>query len=175
MNCPSCDNTLTSQNEAGIQAQVCAGGCGGLWLEGRQVKKVRDRLPGAGVHLLDIPRAEGVHVFRDVQHVCPHCRTTLLYRHCFDRQLELEIDQCAKCAGFWLETGPLPDIVSLGKSSADRARNAGQFFHVLIDEKVANMNFVNHDTLEAAQQIVLIFRFLTPPDLFPQTLPLELS
>lgn len=174
MNCPSCDNSLTSKESAGIKAMICADGCGGLWLERRQVRKIGDRLPGAGVEFLDLRRAEGVHIFRNVEHPCPNCRTTLLYRHSFDRDLELEIDQCAKCAGFWLETGLLSGIVASKKPAPDRARDAEHFFQVLMNEKIAQMNFVNHDTLEAAQQILILFRFLTPPELFPKTLPLEI-
>lgn len=37
------------------------------------------------------------------------------------------------------------------------------------------MNMVNHDTLEAARQIVRLFLFITPTRYAPTTLPLELE
>ncbi len=169
MDCPSCGNALTLKEAAGIKARVCAEGCGGLWLERRQVKKIPDRLPGSGIEFLTVPRAEGVHLFRDIEHPCPQCQTTLLYRHCFDRDLEMEIDQCAKCAGFWLETGTLSDITNPDRTLKERSEKAEQFFHTLMNKKLAHMDFTNDDTLNAAQQIIDIFRFLCPPALFPDT------
>lgn len=152
---------------------ACEGGCGGYWIPRATQKQLPDCAPGAGAKLLSIPRAEGVRTFRDVQHICPDCGNTMLYRHCFSRKLDLEIDQCAKCAGFWVDVGRLADILTGDSPEETRQRQAEDYFGVLIRDKVGSMNLVNQDMLEAARQIVLIFRFLCPKPYFPG--PADLS
>lgn len=174
MTCPSCGNNLTRQSAVGVKADVCVGGCGGLWIEVKEVNKLNDRLPGQGFSLLFVERADGVHLFRNPEHPCPHCKTTLLYRHCFSRKLEMEIDQCAKCAGFWLDPGTLARLGNDGLEDEQKTILAREYFEEMFDKKVKNMNMVNHDTLEAARQIVRLFLFITPTQYAPSSLPLEL-
>jgi len=172
MNCPSCNHTLSDNTVAGMTVQTCEGGCGSLWFDRKQMKKLTERLPSSGQSLLEIPQAEGVRLYRDVDHICPHCTHTLLYRHCFSRKLEFEIDQCARCGGFWVDTGYLARIRKRCKSPEDQRQAAREYFKSLFDDKVANMNMVNHDTLEAAKDIVRLFTFITPPDWLPEKPPL---
>ena len=119
MDCPACNNELKAVSVTGVKVQTCAGSCGGLWFEWHEIKKLKDRNAGAGAELLLVERAEGVHTFRDIQHPCPHCIRSLLYRHCFSRKFSYEIDQCAKCAGFWVDVGTL---VHLPHQSPTRIR-----------------------------------------------------
>ncbi len=175
MNCPSCSHPLTEQSAAGIAAHICIGGCGSLWLEILQVRRLAERLPGQGQSFLFADRAGGVRLFRNPEHPCPRCETTLLYRHCFSRRQELEIDQCSKCGGLWIDPGHLAGLGDASITSGNKKELAREFFVELFDNKVRRMNFVNDDMLEAARQIVYVFRFLTPEDYFPETLPLELK
>ncbi|NIP99280.1 MAG: hypothetical protein GWM98_01735, partial [Nitrospinaceae bacterium] len=112
MKCPSCENPLTSQSTAGVKVMTCRRGCGGLWFDGREIQKLQERLPGAGAALLPVERPAGVYIFRDIQHPCPRCVSTLLYRHCFSKTFQYEVDQCARCGGFWVDPGTLPEIAS---------------------------------------------------------------
>ena len=194
--CPSCQNRLMPRQLSSIQLYFCEDGCGGIWLGHREVDKLARRNSFTGEQLeqilldpdksLEVPdcvpagaggevwqwnRAEGVRVFRNVEHICPRCRNTLLYRHCFHRGMDLEIDQCSKCGGWWIEAGRLFEIFAPGQEKAGIRQEAQDFFKILFEDKVANMSIVNHDTLEAAQTIVRIFRFLTPAAYFPGTPP----
>ncbi len=175
MNCPSCGNELTLQNAVGVKANICVGGCGGLWIKIVEVKKMMDRLPGQGSSFLFVVRAEGVRLFRNPEHPCPNCKTTLLYRHCFSRKLEMEIDQCAKCGGYWLDPGVLARLGDNHLNEEQKQNLAQDYFKEMFDSKVRNMNMVNHDTLEAARQIVKLFLFITPQPYAPTTMPLELE
>jgi len=173
LKCPSCGNPLTGHAEGGVSLFACDGGCGGYWFPRATLKRLQDCRPGAGAALLSLPRAEGVRAFRDVQHVCPHCRNTVLYRHCFSRKLDLEIDQCSKCAGFWVDAGRLAAILTADLPEDEKKHRAEDYFEVLIRDKVGRMNLINDDTLDAARQIVQIFRFLCPKAYFPD--PTDLS
>ena len=170
MNCPACHHELKLLQVTGVKTQACEGSCGGLWFEWHEIKKLKDRNPAAGAELLRVERADGVHVFRDVQHPCPKCRHTLLYRHCFSKRFNYEVDQCAKCAGFWIDVGALSDLAR--ESPAQTAIDtAGRYFKNLFEENLKPENLTHPDTQEAAQIIHHLYRFLTPQALFPEETP----
>ena len=166
MNCPACNNELKALAVTGVRVLACADSCGGLWFEWNEIKKLKDRNPAAGEALLHVERAEGVHVFRDIQHPCPKCMHTLLYRHCFNRRFRYEIDQCSKCAGFWVDVGTLAGLEQRSPAASDH-QTAKEYFHSLFEESLPPENLTHPDTQEAAQIILHIFRFLTPAPLFP--------
>ncbi len=172
MNCPSCNNELKALAVTGVRILACAESCGGLWFEWSEIKKLKDRNPAAGEALLHVERAEGVHVFRDIQHPCPKCKHTLLYRHCFNRRFRYEIDQCSKCAGFWVDVGWLARLEAQLSSESDR-QTAAAYFKTLFEESIKPENMTHPDSQEAARIIVQLFRFLTPQPLFPTKTPLD--
>ncbi len=166
MNCPACNNELTALEVTGVKVQACAGSCGGLWFERKEIQKLTERLPGAGVSLLHVERAPGVHIFRDIQHPCPRCLTTLLYRHCFSREFRYEVDQCAKCAGFWIDPGTLAEIAA--ETSPEAASDgAAAYFKSLFEDNLAPEHLTHFDTHEAAQLIHSVYQFLTPGPSIP--------
>lgn len=172
MNCPACNNELKTLAVAGVKVLACADSCGGLWFEWNEIKKLKDRNPAAGEALLHVERAEGVHVFRDIQHPCPKCIQTLLYRHCFNRRFRYEIDQCAKCGGFWVDVGALAGLEARSSSESSR-QTAAAYFKTLFEENIKPENLTHPDTQESARVIVQLFRFLTPQPLFPTKTPLD--
>jgi len=167
MNCPACNNELQTVEITGVKVQACAGSCGGLWFAWNAIKKLKERNPASGAELLHVERAEGVHTFRNAQHPCPHCIRTLLYRHCFSRLFRYEIDQCAKCAGFWVDVGSLAHLPLKSASEEDQQHGAA-YFKNLFEDNLKQSNLTHPDMQEAVQAIHHIFRFLTPPALFPK-------
>ena len=170
MICPACQHTLKLFQVTGIKVHACEGSCGGLWFEKNEIKKLVDRNPAAGAELLYVERAAGVHTFRDIQHPCPHCKHTLLYRHCFNRKFYYEVDQCAKCAGFWLDAGALALLSSDTPSESD-LQTAEAYFKNLFEENLKSEILTHPDAHEASQIIAQLFRFLTPQALFPEEYP----
>lgn len=169
MNCPACNHELKLLQVTGVKAHACAGSCGGLWFERSEVKKLKDRNAAAGTELLHVERAEGVHTFRDIQHPCPRCLHTLLYRHCFSKSFFYEVDQCAKCAGFWLDAGVLAGL-SLKSPTESDLQTARDYFKSLFEKSLKPENLTHPDAHEAAKIIVRLFRFLTPQPLFPKNI-----
>ena len=161
MKCPACENLLTEQNVSGIKVGTCNNSCGGIWFHNSQIKKIKHLKPGAGSELLFINKADGVKTYRNSEHPCPNCKTTLLYRHFFSREDDLEVNQCSKCAGFWVDAGGLAKIIlSKKKEKKELIKN---YFSVIMNEKIPKMNLANQDIAEAAELITVIFKFLIPP------------
>ena len=113
MECPSYKNTLTKIIKASVQILACEDECGGLWFSHSQVKRLKNIRPGSGMSLLMIKRVDGIKVYRRVEHICPQCKTTLLFRHFFSKELDTEVNQCAKCGGFWVDVAGLSKLRSM--------------------------------------------------------------
>jgi len=161
MECPACKNKLTEYKVSGIKVDICRGGCGGIWIHHSQIKKIECLKSGSGSALLLFDKADGVKTYRNAEHPCPNCKTTLLYRHFFSREDDLEVNQCSKCAGFWVDAGGLAKIIlSKKKEKKELIKN---YFSVIMNEKIPKMNLANQDIAEAAELITVIFKFLIPP------------
>lgn len=161
MRCPACENELVMRKVSGVKIEVCQSSCGGLWFHPSQIKKIKRLQPGAGYDFLFCEKAEGVKTYRDSEHPCPNCKTTLLYRHFFSREDDLEVNQCSKCAGFWVDAGGLAKIIISKKE--EKKELIKNYFSVIMNEKIPKMNLANQDIAEAAELITVIFKFLIPP------------
>ena len=160
MKCPACENKLTEHKISGVQVFVCRGSCGGLWFQLNQTRKIERLKPGAGSAFLHLEVADGVKTYRGAEHPCPHCKTTLLYRHFFSRKFDTEVNQCSKCSGFWIDVGGLAKIV---KSSSEEKKELIEiYFTTIMNEKISGMNLGNQDVAQAAELIKKIFDFLRP-------------
>ena len=160
MKCPACENELQKNVVAGITVLACRGECGGLWFDRFQFHKLKTLKTGMGKSLLTIDRAEGVKFYRGAEHTCPACKTTLLYRHFFNAEWDIEINQCSKCHGFWIDLAGLAKLQSL---PADHRKKAIEnYFENVINEKLAGMRLRHGDMAEQAQVLEQIFKFLSP-------------
>ena len=160
MKCPACENKLTEIKIVGIKIFVCKNSCGGLWINHRAIKLIGRLEPGKGSILLLLEKAEGVKFYREAEHPCPQCTTTLLYRHFFSKQYDTEVDQCSKCGGFWIDAGGLAKIIKL--SGEKKISQLEKYNNFIIKNKILGMNLANQDIAGAADKIKKIFNFLKP-------------
>ena len=166
MKCPACENSLTKIIEAGVNVLVCKNVCGGLWFSQPQLKRIGKLKPGSGVRLLNIVRADGVKVYRGVEHVCPQCKTTLLFRHFFSKEYDTGVNQCAKCGGFWIDIAGLAKLQFINKLGKQKA--VENYFAIILGQKISGIHLLNEDVARAVKNIVEIFQFLCPEGEFPE-------
>jgi len=160
MNCPACENELSEHKVSGIRVNVCSGFCGGIWINLTQVRKIERLKKGVGSGLLNFEIADGVKTYRGAEHPCPHCKTTLLYRHFFSCNFDTEVNQCSKCSGFWIDMGGLSKIM---KSNSEEKNELIEVYYTAIrNQKIAEMNLSNPDVAQAVEMIISIFNFLKP-------------
>ncbi len=100
--CPACQKPLREKNVAGMTVDICHGGCGGIWFDATELQRV------------DARAAATLHTVRQLGHVaapaagtrnCPRCSGQVLVRRWFSEANSVEVDQCGKCAGIWLDDG----------------------------------------------------------------------
>jgi Zn-finger nucleic acid-binding protein len=168
MNCPSCKQELKKISTGGLTVFVCQGGCAGLWFGRYELLKLNAQNQGNGERLLYVPQAEGVRFFRDVEAICPQCKTSLLLRHFFSREQNVEVCQCPKCGGFWIDAGELASIVKPRLETEGKQKQAvDAYFNTIFDERILKMNLANEDIFGSAKSIVKIFLFLCPEQFQP--------
>lgn len=160
MKCPACQNTLQECVVAGVKIQCCQGECGGLWFDRFQFKKIKALKPGTGQSLLMIERADGVKIYRGAEHACPDCKTTLLYRHFFSAEGDIEINQCSKCRGFWIDLAGLAKLQTLPGDEKKKA--VKKYFTTILDKKLSEMYLRHDDMAQQAKVLTEILQFLCP-------------
>lgn len=108
MNCPACENPLTEMTVGQMTIDACQGGCGGVWFDNFELKKVDEDFTGTA--LLLIERDDHQLVDYERRRTCPRCGNVVMMRHYFSDRRQVEVDTCPHCAGVWLDAGELAMI-----------------------------------------------------------------
>jgi len=86
---------------------VCYGGCGGLWFDAQELERVNAR---AATTLHSVWQTPSRNVVLTEPRICPRCAGQILDRRWFSELQRVEIDQCPKCQGIWLDPGEFSRI-----------------------------------------------------------------
>jgi len=102
MKCPACKNALLEKGASGMTVDICYGGCGGIWFDANELEKVS---PRAATTLHTIWQAPVNPTKLSEPRLCPRCPEQTLERRWFSDRQKVEIDQCPRCGGIWLDAG----------------------------------------------------------------------
>jgi Zn-finger nucleic acid-binding protein len=107
MKCPACKNALREKGAGGMTLDICYGGCGGIWFDATELERVTAR---AATTLHTIWQASMASSKASEPRMCPRCPEQVLGRKWFSDLQRVEIDQCPKCGGLWLDAGEFSRI-----------------------------------------------------------------
>jgi len=124
MKCPACDCQLTETRVGTVGVDLCQGGCGGIWFDAFELKKVDEQHEAAGELLVNIQRDPKRRVDLTRKRACPRCEGVKLKRHLFNPKSTVEVDHCPNCAGYWLDAGELQKIRMEAKPALATASSA---------------------------------------------------
>lgn len=110
MICPACFSGLTEIQVGLVKLDVCQGGCGGIWFDAFELKRVESEFSDAGHLPVNVARNPAVQVDFSRKRDCPRCDGIKLMRHFFSARREVEVDQCPNCGGYWLDAGEFEKI-----------------------------------------------------------------
>ena len=167
MKCPACSNTLSEMKVDDLVVDVCQGGCGGIWFDNYELRKVDEQHEHHGESLLDIAVAEDVTVDHNAQFPCPKCEAMVMHRHFFSVQKAVEVDECPGCGGIWLDEGELRGIRSMFKTEQERQQAAAEYFNKAIGPELEKMRARSAQDLEKARKIANAFKFICPSYYIP--------
>jgi Zn-finger nucleic acid-binding protein len=162
MNCPVCDNTLTTLTASGVSVDACAGGCGGIWFDRAELMRVDEADESAGESFLDIDRDPDARPDLGARLHCPHEPDVVMMRHFSSVKRAVTIDECPSCGGHWLDPGELAAIRTEYASDEERQRAAQRYFSDLFDPHLAAEHAASAEELARAQRFAHTLRFLCP-------------
>ncbi|MFO8012461.1 MAG: zf-TFIIB domain-containing protein [Phycisphaerae bacterium] len=139
MQCPACGNALTERTVADVAVDVCDGGCGGIWFDNQELKKLDDREEAAGEELLDVAADPSVAVDHDAVWGCPRCGHSAMTRHFYSPKRAVEVDECPRCGGVWLDAGELRTIRSQYAGGAARQADHRETARAIYREQLAQL------------------------------------
>ena len=167
MKCPTCDVELEQVSIEEIQLDVCKNGCGGVWFDPFELKKMDEPHEFTDENLIDILAIKSLVDYDQTQkRKCPKCMDTIMMKHFFSVKKEVEVDHCPKCAGYWLDEGELFKIRNQFESESDRNQAAEQYFTELFDGELTKMQKESEEKAQQAQKIAKMFRLICPSNYF---------
>lgn len=107
MKCPACKNPLREKSAGEMTLDMCYGGCGGIWFDATELERVSARAATTLHSIWNVPTSN---VKLTAPRRCPRCPDLILERKWFSDLKGVEIDQCAKCGGIWLDAGEFSRI-----------------------------------------------------------------
>ena len=163
LECPACHHELqTLELDNGkLTVDVCAGHCGGIWFDNRELQRVDEQSEAIGEQLLNIPRDPALKVDMTSKRRCPVCQNIKMMRHFFSVKRSIEVDECAGCGGIWLDANELARIRGEFVSADDREAAAEQLFATQFDEQLADMRKESQEQVERADRFARMFSWLS--------------
>jgi Zn-finger nucleic acid-binding protein len=146
MKCPACDHPLKPLQVGQLTVDVCNGGCGGIWFDNFELRKVDEPTESEGEALLDVGFNPEIQVDHNRRRACPKCNGVILLRHFFSQQRRVQIDTCPNCGGVWLDHGELAAIRQESANKDDRKAAAQKYFAELFQQDFDRIRFGGHGT-----------------------------
>lgn len=163
MNCPACSNPLETRIYDGVELDVCAAGCGGVWFDQFEFRKFDEPHEAAATELLSLEGAETSPSVEDDRFTCPRCGDdVVLGRRFFSTKRRVEVDECPACAGVWLDVGELRDLRRLFPSETARKEAASAYFDEVFGAQLAAMRAESEESRDRAARFAHALRFVTP-------------
>ena len=130
MKCLRCDQDLKTLMNGNVEVDVCMDGCGGIWFDTAELKKMNEKHEVTPEFLKELGHARRNLVDKKERLTCPKCEAKML-RHFHSTRKEVEIDQCSQCYGHWLDGGELQKVINQYSTQEDRLKETQQFFEKL--------------------------------------------
>src|SRR3954452_13400562 len=163
MNCPACSHMLSSRTVGDVTVELCDGGCGGIWFDHFELRKLDEASESAGEALLDVRRDPGVLVDPSKRYHCPKdTDDVVLMRHFWSVKREVTLDECPECGGVFLDAGELGRIRAEFPTEAARHAAADAYFSEVVDPVLARARAADQEELEHARKFAHALRFVTP-------------
>jgi Zn-finger nucleic acid-binding protein len=163
MICPTCNGNLSQVSIEEIQLDVCKEGCGGIWFDNFELKKMDEPHEFTDENLLEL-LAENFRIEHDQskKRNCPKCQDVVMMRNFFSIKQEVEIDHCPKCAGYWLDEGELYQIRNQYKTEEERRSAAISYFGEIFDGELSEAKETTQEEARKRQKVSNMFRLITP-------------
>lgn len=110
INCPACDKVMTKIYipEENINVDICLDGCGGIFLDNRELKKFDNPDSNIDKILEAVRDKEFEPVNEQEVRICPICKVPMVKQG--SGKADIQIDVCNTCGARFLDNGELQAI-----------------------------------------------------------------
>ena len=129
--CPACEHELTEITFNGLTVDICQNGCGGIWFYRKELENVDEKHEQDGLILFGIEKNPAIQLDQKKIRFCPRCKDVKLRKHFWSVKAQVEIDECDKCNGLWLDDGELEKIRNLYENEAEKIADQSKYFKQL--------------------------------------------
>lgn len=144
INCPACGKEMKKIfiTELGFNIDICADGCGGIYLDNREFQKIDEQHEHVDQIIQDLENADFSHVQIDENavRVCPVCGTNMV-KNPTSVKGDIIIDECYNCGGKFLDHGELTRIREEFATEKERSEAAIKAF--LYSPEAAEVNYIS--------------------------------
>lgn len=144
INCPACGNEMKKIfiAELGLNIDICADGCGGIYLDNRELQKIDEQNEHVDEIIQELENKDFSHVQIDENavRICPACGAKMV-KNPTSVKGEVIIDDCYTCGGKFLDHGELTKIRAEFATEKERSEAAIQAF--LYSPEAAEMNYLS--------------------------------
>ena len=132
MNCPACGQGMRVEKVGGIAVDVCAEGCGGLWFDRLELRRLDELHEGDAADLLNFGAGKSGH--REGGRLsCPRCTQKYpLIKRLFHPTIRVEVEECPGCAGHFLDPGELGEIRKSNRPEKEREEAARLIYRDMV-------------------------------------------
>ena len=123
MKCPVCSNKMVEEDFGGVHVDVCKNGCKGIWFDWFELLKLDEHNEGLGKALFRALKYPRVNDKNRKKLRCPKCNIPM-HAHKYQHSKEVNVDECYKCGGFFLDSGELRDIRDSYMNESERKKYA---------------------------------------------------
>lgn len=168
MTCPACGKVkLTPMQNGDIELDVCIGGCGGVWFDHLEFKKMDEPHEHVGEDLLTVAIDPSIEVDHKKPRPCPKCKSSVMFRQFFSPKRQIELDHCRTCGGHWLDLGELSRARGSFKSESEKKAFAQSAFDELFREPMMAEKAATEEKLKTAREVARVLRFICPSYYIP--------
>ena len=109
MICPVCKKQMSEESLGSVHVDVCKNGCKGMWFDWSELAKLDEKNEGFGDALKEALRYPRTNDDKRPPINCSKCGIPMHY-HKYQSSKEVNVDECYKCGGFFLDSGELQVI-----------------------------------------------------------------
>ena len=127
MKCPRTGEPLLKRTFGDLEVDISEG-CGGIWFDRLELPKVKHKHQELGELMVEHLRDHANPLLDTAPRLnCPRDTDVVMMRRYFSPKRQIEIDECPKCGGIWLDAEELEGIRDLFRNATDRARATDEF------------------------------------------------
>ena len=123
--CPACGKTMKKIfiPDAGINIDICADGCGGIFFDNREFEKFDEQNENVEQILKELEGKKfKARTDKNDDRFCPACGAKMV-KNFSSVKHEIEIDECYSCGGKFLDNSELGKIRAEYKTAAERGED----------------------------------------------------